>query len=211
MAPDGRVARVLVSRRRFAGGALAVGAGALWTPPLVTAVATPAAASSNGAANGGGSTPKTPTLVATDLGYPLGLSMGPDGQVYVADFGSVDGTAPGRILRVDPANGTVDVLFSSTAYWPSDVSFDAAGNLYFADYGWDGDDGGDQAHEGGRVVVIAAGDLGSDTPVATDLATGLDDPSYLLVDPDGTVYVSDTGEADGRATPTRAAACWAIP
>lgn len=164
----------------------------------MTAVATPAAASSSGAANGGGSAPKTPTLVATDLGYPLGLSMGPGGQVYVADFGSVDGTAPGRILRVDPVNGTVDVLFSSTAYWPSDVSFDAAGNLYFTDYGWDGDDGGDQAHEGGRVVVIAAGDLGSDTPVATDLATGLDDPSYLLVDPNGTVYVSDTGEADGR-------------
>jgi len=202
MTPDGRVTRVLVSRRRFVGGALAVGSGALWTPPLVTAVATPAAASSNGAGNGGGGTPKTPPLVATGLGYPLGLSMGPDGQVYVADFGSVDGTRDRP--RSNPAggsgqrNGTVAVLFSSTAYWPSDVSFDAAGNLYFTDYGWDGDDGGDQAHEGGRVVVVASGSIGSDAPVVTELATGLDDPSSLLVDPDGTVYVSDTGEADGR-------------
>lgn len=184
-----------LSRRRLLGGAAVAWTAALWAAPAIEAMVTPAAAAS--------APPVTPVLVTGAVGDPLGLYVTADGTVYVADFGSNDGTAPGRILRVDPATGAVTVLLSSSSYWPSDVAVDTAGNIFFADYGWDPDDGGDQTSEGGRILLIPAAEVGTPSPTPILLAsstatTELDDPSYLLLDEvTQTLYVADTGEASG--------------
>lgn len=213
----------LVSRRGVLKGAAVAAAAALWAAPSVESVLTRAAASEPvaararrdpaGVGQGPGPDPVrplTPTVVTdSGLGYPLGVALG-DAGVYVADFGSVDGSARGRILLVDLVSAAVTVVLDSSGYWPSDVDVDSTGNVYFTDYGWDGDDGGDQPSEGGALRVLHP-TSGAATTAAT-LAGGLIDPSYLLVDEArGVVYVSDTGEADGSGDADPSGRVWAYP
>lgn len=195
---------------------VAMAGGASLMPPVIDSLAGPLpsawAAPTTKVKGGGGSNchpgpvgsvqstlVSPPAGQASQLGYPLGLHVVPGGPVLVADFGSEDGGANGRILSVDPETGAVTPLFSSDGYWPSDVAADTSGNIFFTDYGWDDDDAGSSnsyatgPSEDGRIVVIPAG-----STAATTLATPLVDPSYLLVDEDnGVLYVSDTGEANG--------------
>jgi len=135
-----------LGRRRFLKGPAAAGAVGLWAPPLVESLLVPSAAAS------APSTPTSPSVVVSGLGYPLGLAVVPGGPVYVADFGSFDGQSPGRILTVDAAIGSFRVVFSSADVWSSDVKVDAAANVYFTDYGWDPDDGASDASPSGRVL-----------------------------------------------------------
>lgn len=69
------------------------------------------------------------------LGFPTGVAVGPDGNVYVGDnlFGTVDrfsGTTGGFIDQFIPAGTGIDPLVS-----PSGLAFGPGGNLYVADYG----------------------------------------------------------------------------
>ena len=93
--------------------------------------------------------------VAEPGGGPNGLAMGPDGQLYccnnggfewqenggyLAPHGIAKDYAGGRIERIDPATGTVEVLYKSgdfgcTLRGPNDIVFDAHGGFWFTDHG----------------------------------------------------------------------------
>ena len=67
-------------------------------------------------------------------GKPTGLSVGPDGNVYVADthYARVVIYSPkGQLLRQFGTFGREPGQFT----YPTDVAFDAAGNIYVSEYG----------------------------------------------------------------------------
>jgi hypothetical protein len=102
------------------------------------------------------------TLAQADPWAMDGLSVGPDGNIYVS--------GGQRVLRMTPA-GEVSV-FASGLGSGNDSGFDSSGNLYVADY------------QGSAVHKI--------TPegVMTTFASGLDGPAGLWVDRDDNVLVT---------------------
>ena len=97
----------------------------------------------------------TKSCVAALGGGPNGLAYGPDGAFYVTNNGGFDfredehglrvaGQAKdysgGRIERVDPANGSVSVLATTTGSGfglrgPNDLVIDRSGAIWFTDLG----------------------------------------------------------------------------
>ena len=93
--------------------------------------------------------------VAEPGGGPNGLALGPDGMLYCCNNGGFDWAesggmlAPhgiagdysgGRIERIDPATGEVEVLYKSGDHGvplrgPNDIVFDAHGGFWFTDHG----------------------------------------------------------------------------
>lgn len=93
--------------------------------------------------------------VAEPGGGPNGLAVGPDAQLYccnnggfewrenggyLAPHGIAADYAGGRIERIDPATGRVEVLYKSgdfgcTLRGPNDIVFDAHGGFWFTDHG----------------------------------------------------------------------------
>lgn len=145
-------------------------------------------------------------VIAHTGGGPNGMAVGPDGAFYVANNGgfawqtiqgllrpagpSSDYTG-GRIERVDPATGKVDVLYEACAghrlRGPNDIVFDANGGFYFTDLGksreLDRDHGGlyYALADGSKIVEVAH-------PILTPNGVGLS--------PDGSVvYVAETETA----------------
>ena len=94
-------------------------------------------------------------VVAKPGGGPNGAALGPDGKIYVCNNGGFDwretpetGLRPtgqpknysgGRIERIDPENGKVEVLYTGTENGelrgPNDIVFDAHGGFWFTDLG----------------------------------------------------------------------------
>ena len=97
----------------------------------------------------------TKTTIAEPGGGPNGLALGPDGMLYVCNNGGFDWhesngrLAPGgiasnysggRIERIDPATGRVEVLYKSGDHGvvlrgPNDLVFDSHGGFWFTDHG----------------------------------------------------------------------------
>lgn len=93
--------------------------------------------------------------VATPGGGPNGLALGPDGMLYccnnggfeyverngmLAPHGIAKDYSGGRIERIDPATGAVEILYRSgdhgvTLRGPNDIVFDAHGGFWFTDHG----------------------------------------------------------------------------
>jgi gluconolactonase len=93
--------------------------------------------------------------VATPGGGPNGLALGPDGMLYccnnggfeyhennglLAPHGIAKDYSGGRIERIDPATGAVEVLYKSgdngvVLRGPNDIVFDAHGGFWFTDHG----------------------------------------------------------------------------
>jgi len=73
------------------------------------------------------------TVVATGLTMCAGITIGPDGALYVAQISEnllgATPPAPGSIVKVDPASGTVTPVLAGLPF-PNDVKFDSAGNMY---------------------------------------------------------------------------------
>ena len=107
------------------------------------------------------------------LVYPLGLTFGPDGALYVASRG------PQAVLRFDAGTGAKDAGFVAPSLGDTeDIAFGPDGNLYVASlYGG---------------IVRLDGSTGAliDTFVAPG-SGGLSSAAGLAFGPDGRLYVSD--------------------
>lgn len=93
--------------------------------------------------------------VAEPGGGPNGLAMGPDGMLYccnnggfeyleangmLAPHGIAKNYSGGRIERIDPSTGKVEVLYKSGDFGcvlrgPNDIVFDSDGGFWFTDHG----------------------------------------------------------------------------
>ena len=97
----------------------------------------------------------TKDVVAQTGGGPNGAAIGPDGKIYVCNNGGFEYTesggylAPagiardysgGRIERIDPVTGAVEILYKSGDFdcvlrGPNDIVFDEHGGFWFTDHG----------------------------------------------------------------------------
>lgn len=94
-------------------------------------------------------------IVAAPGGGPNGLALGPDGKLYCCNnggfnwreangylipHGQADDYSRGRIERIDPDSGKVEVLYRDGDFGcrlrgPNDLVFDAHGGFWFTDHG----------------------------------------------------------------------------
>jgi gluconolactonase len=128
-------------------------------------------------------------------GGPNGIAVGPDGAWYVCNNGSViggAGTRPagggGRIERVDPQTGTVELLYDACdgrrLFAPNDLVFDATGNLWFTDYGSDNG----RTHERGGIFYAAP-----DGSMIREVVGNVEHPNGIGLSPAGdVVYWAET-------------------
>jgi sugar lactone lactonase YvrE len=137
---------------------------------------------------------------AAKLDAPTGIALDGSGNLYVADFNNH------RIRRIDAAtqkistvagngaagyNGDDKAATTASLNNPTDVGFDASGNMLIADF---------RNHRirkvtGGQITTIAgtgtAGDNGDGPLTPTSLQ--LDSPSDVQVDADGNILIADSG------------------
>jgi gluconolactonase len=144
--------------------------------------------------------------IAHTGGGPNGMALGPDGAFYIANNGGfgwrmeqgllrpvaqASDYTSGRIERVDPTTGKVEILYDNCnghkLRGPNDIVADAHGGFYFSDLGKsrarDRDHGGlyYALADGSKIVEVAY-------PILTPNGVGLS--------PDGTVvYVAETETA----------------
>jgi len=62
-----------------------------------------------------------------DLSRPYGMTLGPDGLLYVAD-------SAGKVFSVDRTTGATAEVTDLTGFEATDVAFDAAGRLLVTEY-----------------------------------------------------------------------------
>jgi molecular chaperone DnaK len=142
----------------------------------VALITTFAGTGSNRSSGDGGS------ATTAEIGNAMGVAVGPDGAVYIADYRS------GSIRKV--VGGTISTIATKLDY-PQGIAVDATGNLFVADVG------------NHRIARIDAS--GSVTTVAGTLARGgpagdggpataaqLNSPYAVAVDKDGNLYIADT-------------------
>lgn len=163
-------------------------------------------------------------VIARTGGGPNGLAAGPGGMLFSCNNGGFawserDGrlmpagrssdNAGGRIDRIDPVHGRVEMLYGSAKGLklsaPNDLVFDGQGGFYFTDHGHVTD----QAQEHGSVWYARA-----DGREIRQILGRLSAPNGIALSPDGrTLYVALTLErqvlaftilAPGRVTPTDA-------
>jgi serine/threonine-protein kinase len=122
--------------------------------------------------------PGTPERLAagTALSSPHGLAIASDGAVLVSD------TNNNRILRVDPATGSV-TTFAELGH-PRGIDVAADGSVYVS------------AADEGRVVHLSA----AGTRIAA-VGSPFADPYALALGPDGSVYAIDAGRSLVRRIP----------
>jgi gluconolactonase len=99
----------------------------------------------------------TVDVVADCGGGPNGLAIGPEGAIYVCNNGGrLPNYAGGRIERVDPSTGRVEVLYTECdgepLSGPNDIVFDDAGGFWFTDLG----KGKERARDYGKIFYAQA-------------------------------------------------------
>jgi sugar lactone lactonase YvrE len=109
--------------------------------------------------------PDTAFIAGSALNKPTGLAVGPDGTLYISDFGN------DRVLTY--SNGFASV-FAAGLNHPWGVAVDAANNVYVANTG------------GGNVMVYPA-----DAGFSSLSVTGVTEPWGIVVDASGSLLISD--------------------
>jgi streptogramin lyase len=119
---------------------------------------------------------------------PSGITFGPDGFLYVSNQASV--FVPGAlnsIAKVDPATGNVVPFITfATGYVPAGLSFGPDGSLYVSQ------NGGQAAGPGTGTVDHYDGTTGESIG---SVVTNLTQPTNLLFDSSGNLYISSYGDA----------------
>jgi gluconolactonase len=109
---------------------------------------------------------------------PESVAIGPDGAWYVSSFGTFDNGSDGGVYRVDPDKGTSEVYAGGLE--------DPCGVLFVGNTLWAADRKGVYRVTRGKIeLVYPAKDFPRPLHFLNDLAAG----------PDGTFYVSDTGDS----------------
>jgi len=133
--------------------------------------------------------------ISGSLGFPTGIAVGPDGNVYLGDnqAGAIDrfnGSTGAFIDQVVPAGSGADPLVA-----PSGLAFGPNGNLYVADYGTGGA-GFINVYTGMGAFVTQLVAPNTGPPF------GLDYPAGIAVGSNGDVYVADSASGIDLFGPT---------
>jgi sugar lactone lactonase YvrE len=146
------------------------------------------------------------------LSFPEGVAVGPDGDVYVADWGdnevrklSVTGSITpvaggGTSCSSPPACGDRGPATDAQLSFPDGVAVDQAGNVYIADTG---DNEVRKVSPGGTITRFAGTGAACSAPPACGdggaaTAAQLSNPFGLAVDRSGDVYIADAGDNEIR-------------
>lgn len=153
-----------------------------------------------GTGNVGQPTPGAAT--SSNLSAPDGLALDPAGNVYIADSGNdrVEKVTPNGVLSIVAGSGVYGAPIAGKATLsplkrdPS-VALDSAGNLYISD---SGNGRIEKVTPAGVLSIIAGtGNTTSGHPTTATpgpaLASDLDQPYGIAVDPAGNIYVPTIG------------------
>ncbi len=142
-----------------------------------------------------------PTTVRTGLLSPNGMTLGPDGNLYVTETGT---NREGKITRVQPASGTSSLVVNLPGTDPAGVAFlPNGGNMIVSSL--EPDDSDD-----GIVLFEVSGWSGNSATAAPYTTFALNGGSAVATGPNGSVLVSNNpgyngnvlGFASGSASPT---------
>jgi sugar lactone lactonase YvrE len=131
--------------------------------------------------------PIVPPFSSAAVIGPAGITLGPDGNLYVSSQASVffQG-APDAILQVNPSTGAVTTFINlESGYVPAGLRFGPDGNLYVSH------NAGEFSGPGTGSVDVYNGQTGA---FLNSVATNLWQPTNLLFDPYGNLYVSNFGD-----------------
>jgi DNA-binding beta-propeller fold protein YncE len=119
---------------------------------------------------------------------PGGITFGPDGLLYVSNQTSVFAPgAPDSIVQVDPSTGNVTPFITlASGYVPAGLRFGPDGKLYVSH------NGGQGAQPGTGTVDCYDGTTGE---FLSSVVTNLTQPTGLLFDSAGKLYISSYGDA----------------
>jgi uncharacterized protein YjiK len=136
----------------------------------------------------------------TGLALPWGIALGPDGKIYVANFGSgisdhsdhdsITVYAPGSNGNVAPSATIVGDRTGLNS--PGGIALDSVGNIYVTNDVAATPSGGED-----KITVYARGSNGNAAPKATLFALGLAYPTGIVVDSSGNLYVANMGSTMG--------------
>jgi sugar lactone lactonase YvrE len=117
---------------------------------------------------------------------PIGLALGPAGEIFVSNSGLVLGTLVVQIIRVDPGTGAMTLVSSGSGAFspePSGIALDPMGRIIVADA---------LGAFAGRIIRVDPL-----TGAQTTLSSGLNlvDPFDVVVDATGQILVADAGPA----------------
>jgi sugar lactone lactonase YvrE len=168
-------------------------------------------------ANASGTTGPVDTITgaATGLGFPRGIALDSQGNIYVSNSGDTNNSnvvsvtvyAAGAAANVSP---TAVISGAATGFSsPNGIALDTHGTIYVVN-----ESGNANLSSSGSVTAYAANATGNASPTVTisGAATGLAEPQSLALDTAGNIYVSNKSGnsvtvyspgATGNAPPTK--------
>jgi sugar lactone lactonase YvrE len=147
-----------------------------------------------------GSTIDPGTATSAKLNSPYGVALDSNGNYYIADAsnnrvrkvsGGTITTIAGVYAGTGNFSGDGGAATSAQLYIPTGMSFDASGNLFFADSG----NNRVRKVSGGSITTVAGNGTTTATENVTALNTGISYPFALAFDPGGNLYITDVRNA----------------